>query len=364
MKFLFDLLAVLPQLDDANTHKFCVLLEKYRPHLSEISINLYEKLQADDQSRFIVWFLKRWGKIDIINRVEMGLYSNKIRSVKNEHREVVKLNGTPYKLRDFSSQGHDFKLLGYDWFLGVHDVFYNQYEHKDIRLTPGDVIIDAGAFLGDTAVLFNHKLKGDCEIHCFELLDENLALFEKNLEINRVDASKVHINKLALADKSDHEIQIKAGATQGSTSIFGVATSIFGVDRKSSAVKTITLDDYVTRNNLQKIDFIKMDIEGAEVPALQGAMQTIRHFKPRLALCLYHKEDDVVTIPKLIKESGVPYRLIFKWVQLGDGWEAVILATPLAQDQLPEKMIAPSTCDNTLKAAFFAMATKYLAKTA
>jgi hypothetical protein len=71
-----------------------------------------------------------------------------------------------------------------------------------------------------------------------------------------------------------------------------------------------------------------MDIEGAEVMALRGARQTIQHFKPKLAICLYHKWDDVITIPAMIHSMGVEYTFAFKWVQLTDGWEAVLLACP------------------------------------
>ncbi len=356
MKFLKDLVAVLPHLDTANTVRFCKTLEKYRPHLSEISENLYEKLPLEDRQRFIIWFLKRWAKIDLINKVELNLYNQKLKSIRYQQCEDVALNGTSYKLRDFSLlQEHDFKLLCYGWVSGVHDIYYNQYEHRDVRLMPGDVIIDAGAFIGDTAVLFNYKLKGDCEVHCFELLDENLALLVKNLEINRVDMNRIHINKLALTDKSEDEIRIKTGKTQGSTSIYGSGT-------QTDTVQTITLDDYVSMTQLQRVDFIKMDIEGAEIPALQGAIQTIRHFKPRLALCLYHKDDDVMTIPKFLKELGVPYRFNFKWVQLTDGWEAVLLATPIREeDAATTTTESVNESDHLLKVTFFSLTEKLLA---
>jgi hypothetical protein len=63
-------------------------------------------------------------------------------------------------------------------------------------------------------------------------------------------------------------------------------------------------------------------------------LQTIRRFRPKLALCLYHKWDDVLTIPRLIAELGIPYRFTFKWVQLPQGWEAVLLAQP-CEDAAP-----------------------------
>lgn len=335
MKLRHDLAAVLPRLRDEDVYKFCVFYEKYAPHLGAIATGLYDRLPAADQARFLLWFLKRWAKIDLVNAVERGLYAATIERVKNEARAEVTLDGAPYRLRDFSSQGFDFQLLGYDWFLGVHDVLYNQYEQGDVHLSPDDVIIDAGAFIGDTAVFFHHKLGGRCQIHSFELLDENLALLVHNLERNGVADEQIVVNKLALADKTGDEIMIAAGSSQGSTSIFGKSS-------QGDRVKTATLDDYVVHANLTRVDFIKMDIEGSEVQALAGARQTIQHFKPKLAICLYHKWDDAFTIPQVIHATGVDYAFSFKWVQLSDGWEAVLLATP-ATSTAPQPQASTAT---------------------
>lgn len=323
MKLRDDLAAVLPRLREEDLQRFCVFYEKYAPHLGTIASGLYDRLPAEDQSRFVLWLLKRWGKIDLVNPVERGLYAATVERVKHEPRPELQLDGRPYRLRGFASQGHDFHLLGYDWVLGVHDVQYNQYEHGEVTLRPDDVIIDAGAFIGDTAVYFHHKLGGRCRLHSFELLDENLALLLHNLERNGVADDRIVVNKLALADRSGDEIVVAGGLSQG-------ATSMFGQGGAGERVCTVTLDEYVVRLNLDRVDFIKMDIEGAEAMALKGAQQTIAHFKPRLAICLYHKWDDAFTLPALIHATGVDYDFRFKWVQLTDGWEAVLLAVPHA----------------------------------
>lgn len=339
MKLRHDLAAMLPLLCEEDVYKFCVFYEKYAAHLGDIATGLYDRLGGADQARFLTWFLKRWAKIDVTNVVERSLYRATIERTKAEVRPKVMLDGKPYLLRDFNSQGYDFKLLGYDWVLGVHDVLYNQYEQGDVVLAPDDVIIDAGAFIGDTAVFFHHKLGGRCTIHSFELLDENLALLQHNLERNGVRDEQVVLNKLALTDRSGDHIVVSGGSAQSATSIFGKKT-------QGETVQTVTLDDYVMWQNLARVDFIKMDIEGAEVMALNGARETIRHFKPRLAICLYHKWDDVFTIPKAIDATGVDYAYTFKWVQLTDGWEAVLLATP-ATATSPGRDLAPSMMPGT-----------------
>src|SRR5690606_9879084 len=99
----------------------------------------------------------------------------------------------------------------------------------------------------------------------------------------------------------------------------------------SFKVTMVRLDDYVKARGLTRVDFIKFDIEGAEIPALEGARETIERFRPRMALCLYHKWDDVLTIPEFLDSLSFDYDYEFKWVQLKLGTEGVILLTPRTQ---------------------------------
>jgi FkbM family methyltransferase len=244
--------------------------------------------------------------------------------------------------------------------LGVHDVLYNQYEHGEVRLEADDVIVDAGAFIGDTAVYFHHKLGGRCKVHSFELLDENLALLQHNLERNGVPDDAVVLNKMALSDTTGREILVSGGRAQSAASIFGSQT-------RGERVQTVSLDDYVVAMDLQRLDFIKMDIEGAEAMALAGAQHTIRRFQPKLAICLYHKWDDVFTLPRLIHATGVNYRFAFKWVQLTDGWEAVLLAMPearLSTARAPSVTGLAAPAVDPLAAALDVLTQAYAAQTA
>lgn len=317
-----DLALVLPGLKAADLARFCAFHARYEAHLDDIDRLLYARLPAADRPRFVQWMLKRWAKIDRVNPVERRLYDDIIAGLQAQERPVVELDGRPYWLRDMRDQGYDFQMLGYDWWLGAHDIRFAQYEHGGVQLQPDDVIIDAGAFIGDTAVYFHHKLQGRCQVHSFELLPENLALLLHNLARNGVQDGQVVVNQFALSDQTGQEITVADGATQGSTSMFGQTAD--GVK-----VQTVTLDDYVVLMGLQRLDLVKMDIEGAEVQALNGARQAIRHFRPRLAICVYHRWDDVFKVPQAILATGVEYRFGFKWVQLKDGWEAILLAEPL-----------------------------------
>ena len=80
------------------------------------------------------------------------------------------------------------------------------------------------------------------------------------------------------------------------------------------------IDDVVSHEDLDRVDFIKMDIEGGEVEALKGAQATIKAFAPRLAICVYHKPRDLPDIVALIRETRPDYEfcLSHKSPGLGD----------------------------------------------
>ncbi|MCP4220689.1 MAG: FkbM family methyltransferase [bacterium] len=62
-------------------------------------------------------------------------------------------------------------------------------------------------------------------------------------------------------------------------------------------IDTMAVDDFVVQEKIEKVDFIKMDIEGAEVEALKGAVDTLKHHRPQMAVCLYHKKEHFFQVP-------------------------------------------------------------------
>lgn len=87
-------------------------------------------------------------------------------------------------------------------------------------------------------------------------------------------------------------------------------------------VEVTTLDGEVGDD---KVTFIKMDIEGAELKALKGAKETIAKNKPRLAICIYHKPEDIYEIPEYILSVVPEYRF---WIRhyTSNAWETVLYA--------------------------------------
>lgn len=352
MTFTADLFALAAELDDESLYKLSGLIEQYQDGLDRISTRLYERLRTNaEQKRFVAWFVKRWAKINTVSQDEWRHYAETVQRAHAEHGREF-LDGREYVIRRYDEAGYDFELLGYDWFSGVHDIQFDQYATEGFDVHPGDVIIDGGAFIGDTAVLFAAKAGGDCEIHAFELLDENLTLLQHNIERNGI-SDRVTVNRVALGDESGKELSIAVTSLQASMSL------MYPGELK---VPLIRLDDYVQNMGLDRVDFIKFDIEGAEIPALEGARQTIETHHPRLALCLYHNWDDVLTIPAFLDSLTVEYDIEFKWVHLKLGTEGVILLTPKAEREDIGMQVAEASAVPAWDAAMFRLFAGYQKK--
>lgn len=70
-----------------------------------------------------------------------------------------------------------------------------------------------------------------------------------------------------------------------------------------------TIDGLVASGAVQRVDFLKMDVEGSELAVLQGAEQTLQQFKPRLAISIYHKFGDFFEIPLFLQSLNIGYHL-------------------------------------------------------
>ena len=76
--------------------------------------------------------------------------------------------------------------------------------------------------------------------------------------------------------------------------------------------KFIDLDTSVTRKNLPRVDYIKLDIEGAELDMLHGAAKTITRCKPKMAVSAYHKPEDLWTLATYLKSLRADYEFEFR----------------------------------------------------
>jgi hypothetical protein len=101
-------------------------------------------------------------------------------------------------------------------------------------------------------------------------------------------------------------------------------------DGQSGETITTTIDSFVNEKKLSKVDFIKMDIEGAEMSALEGGIETIRKFRPKLAIAIYHSLDDFFNIPNWILALGLDYEIFIDHYTI-HAEETICFAKPKAR---------------------------------
>ena len=103
--------------------------------------------------------------------------------------------------------------------------------------------------------------------------------------------------------------------------------SSLATTNKGEKIQLVKLDDFAKERNLKKVDFIKMDIEGAELDALKGSEETIRKHKPKLAICVYHKGRDMIDISQYLKSLVPEYKFFLKH-NTEDWMDTVLYCTP------------------------------------
>lgn len=213
----------------------------------------------------------------------------------------------------YEIMGH-FKYHGFNsnQMIVVKQVPEEQYFGLDFLPPSNDEIyIDVGCFDGNTILKFcdfcNRNYK---KIYA---LEPDFKNYQKVVEA---------INKQQIQDV---EIFCKGSWSESTILNFSeTGTSSSHVDEDSScSVEMITIDEVL---NCGRASFIKMDVEGAEFNALRGAEKTIKKYKPRLAVCLYHKPDDIVDLPAYILSIRPDYKFYIRHHNLTDFCETVLYA--------------------------------------
>jgi FkbM family methyltransferase len=167
-------------------------------------------------------------------------------------------------------------------------VFWQGFQEADegvIRLVkrhlPVDgVFFDVGANIGTFTLVAAHKaFRG--QVHAFEPSAHHFARLARNVALNRFE--NVVLNQRGLYDQPGEAtlfLPSQAGEmnNSGAASLYTFRSE--EVKQVSEAVSLMRLDDYIRNLNIQRVDIIKIDIEGAEIKALEGARDTIMRFRP------------------------------------------------------------------------------------
>lgn len=200
----------------------------------------------------------------------------------------------------FSWEGREVRLhtlqLALAWYMSYRQ-YYFQRGKTSIRPEQGDVVIDGGGCLGDSTVFFGLSAGENGKVYCFEFAAEHLEIIRENKKINNM--GNIEVVPMGLSDR----------LTEGKPVPLGKIWPGNRISFHDQALPLTTLDFFVEERRIDKVDFIKLDIEGAELSCLKGARKTIERDRPRLAISLYHHPNDLFEIPLWIRTRFPDYQL-------------------------------------------------------
>lgn len=182
------------------------------------------------------------------------------------------------------------------WMLWTSDQYFNDlynFEGFDTH-----AMVDCGAWIGDTSIEYLDFLKKegiDGKVYAFEPEPENFAKLQETAKQN----GRIECFNYAVGAETK-KVMFCAGNSSGSH----LSNDSSGLEVSMIQGDKVLLD--------KKVSLIKMDLEGGEEAALIGLKETIARNAPNLAICVYHKVDDLIRLPqsieKIVKETGITYK--------------------------------------------------------
>lgn len=177
------------------------------------------------------------------------------------------------------------RLRGYKWIAGSsnHGCWLGSYEYAKQHLVvqtvlPGKVVFDVGAHVGFYVLLFSELVGDSGQVVAFEPFPPNVAYLKKHLALNR--CTNVTIVEAAVADRSGTAYFAEAASSSmGHLAAYG-----------QRQVPQVSLDEWISAGRLPVPDYLKIDIEGAELLALQGAQSTLMRYCPTIFLATHGAE--------------------------------------------------------------------------
>lgn len=172
----------------------------------------------------------------------------------------------------------------------------DQYFDEIVGLTEQEVFIDCGAYTGDTAAEFIRRTDGRYrQIYMFEAEESKYGQIRGSLE-----GCQYRLYPFGVWSENT-KLRFDAGG--------GSASKVSAADTGGTEIDVVALD-CIEFDEIPT--FIKMDIEGSEKQALLGAAELLSRYMPKLAICVYHKPEDLFELPLLIKKLNPKYRLYMR----------------------------------------------------
>lgn len=193
----------------------------------------------------------------------------------------------------------------------AYDGVNRQYfDPSIITCDENEIFVDCGGFIGDTTEGYIQQFGDYKKIYVYEPSSDNIGACRKNLGKYR----DVIVKECGVGEKN---ASMTMDTSNSSSSFVNAAPG-------QGLAKVVSLDGDIR----EKATFIKMDIEGFEIPAIIGAKGHIKNDFPKLAVCTYHTISDMWEVPRLIDAINPNYQFYIRHYCKTQNWETVLYAVP------------------------------------
>lgn len=253
-----------------------------------------------------------WGDMDIFNDV-WDVLESRVNSL-TEHWED--LEWLYSKLEDYRSKFVLLSMLSswihFDpsYITRMKEGNFKDYFDLDIlRCDENEVMVDLGAFIGDSAMDYIRTYRKYKKIYCYEISGDSIEKMRENLK----DYANIEILQKGVGRQKAYMYVNKMGTNDASGNMLG--------EEGSDKIEVVSLDEDIQ----EPVTLIKMDIEGAEQDALKGSIRHIREERPKLLICVYHNNKDIFEIPKWLHQVRKDYKFYLRSNGLQYGPSEIVL---------------------------------------
>lgn len=174
------------------------------------------------------------------------------------------------------------------------------YEYGPVKISDSDVVLDIGASIGYVSV---YAVSKGAEAYAFEPSPENHTLIKRHSKLN---GNRIHLRPYAISDECG-QVNFRVSP------LCNAGSSLDGCEKGSRELiiaSQITVDEFVKKEKLKKVDYIHVNIMGAERLMLQGAQDSLRKFAPKIVICSYYDSTDGLVLPELILKANPNYKIL------------------------------------------------------
>ena len=236
-----------------------------------------------------------------------------------QRERAARIDAARARLADRASRACFDRLLRYRRTLAPEDLPAPtpQYRHPALPISAGEVVVNAGAFDGATSFDYAEAVGPGGRVHAFEPVDRNHRVLLDAIAASPIGERVVPWKFGLWSERA--RLRVDTGADNPMQ---------FRVQRDGGEeIEVVALDEFARREALPRIDWIKMDIEGAEREALSGAARVLREGRTKLAICIYHRPDDLWELPLQMAELA-PGAALYLGHHSQNLYESVCYALP------------------------------------